>query len=69
MEVDTSVDEHDWTEAPQEPCVACLCEEELNGNGLCATCQPADPEFTRVLLDLLNKPYKLEVKKETHAKN
>lgn len=35
------------------PCIACLYEDELNNEGLCKTCSPTDPEFFRVLVNLL----------------
>lgn len=47
-------------EIPQGPCVACLYEDELDSSGLCVSCNPPDPRFRVVLLDLL-KPVEQQV--------
>ncbi len=37
-------------------CIACLYEDELDSDGLCASCQPIDEEHRRVLVNLLKQP-------------
>jgi hypothetical protein len=59
-EVNTSADLSDF-DGPQGACIACLYEDELDADGLCAGCNPVNEE-TRVALINLLKPTSNEVK-------
>jgi hypothetical protein len=52
MEVDVWTEEH--ITGPEGTCKACLYEDELDRDGLCASCNPISPETRTALIALLN---------------
>ena len=43
------------------PCISCLYEDDLDGNGLCGGCAPLNRETAGALLNLLRKPHRIDV--------
>ncbi|MGO4470367.1 hypothetical protein AB4Y95_00310 [Arthrobacter sp. M-10] len=53
MEVENYQPDSSDFDGPLGPCIACLYEEELDNNSLCAGCRPSDPEMLKALTNLL----------------
>jgi len=47
-------DEHEIEVVDQGPCKACLYEDELDSDGLCASCNPISQETRAALIALLS---------------
>lgn len=53
MEVENYQTDNSDFDGPLGPCKACLYEEELDNNSLCAGCRPTDPETLKALVNVL----------------